>query len=258
MLSLYALATTLAVVAAQDTNIVNLSPTGRIVGGNPTSIDDVPYQVSLQVFSTHICGGSIISEKWIVTAAHCITYPVSLYKIRTGSTLSTCGGVVSDVKSIIVHHKYATNNYGVPVNDIALLQLKNSLILGITSDAVGLYDYGESIPSESFGLVTGWGTLTENGNTPVVLYSVSIPIIPTDVCSNIFQSWGGLPENQICAAAPGGGKDACQGDSGGPLVVDNRLAGIVSWGNGCGRIGWPGAYTEIAPFRHWILSLTGV
>ncbi|ABC74900.1 trypsin-like protein [Neodiprion abietis nucleopolyhedrovirus] len=245
-------------VASSDESIANVSPTGRIVGGSPTSIDEIPYQVSLQVYSTHICGASIISDSWIVTAAHCITYPVTLYRIRSGSTLSISGGVVTQVESAYVHHAYYTNNYGIPVNDIALLKLTNSLILGITSAAVPLYNKNEIIPDESTAIITGWGTLTENGNTPVVLYSVNIPVIPTSTCAQIFRSWGGLPENQICAASPGGGKDACQGDSGGPMVVNDRLAGIVSWGNGCGRNGWPGVYTEVAAYREWITSLTGI
>ena len=84
-----------------------------------------------------------------------------------------------------------------------------------------------------------------------------IPIIDTRVCNEAYDSFGGLPAGQICAAHPAGGKDACQGDSGGPLAVDGKLAGVVSWGNGCAKKGYPGAYTEVAAFREWIEEKIG-
>ena len=100
-------------------------------------------------------------------------------------------------------------------------------------------------------VITGWGN-TGRGS-PVQLQTVTVPIITKDLCNDAYKRYGGIPEGQICAAYYGvGGKDACQGDSGGPLAIDGRLAGIVSWGNGCAQAYYPGAYTEVAAYRQWI------
>ena len=108
------------------------------------------------------------------------------------------------------------------------------------------------------GTISGWGALVEGGGAPEVLQTVDVPIVTKSECSKAYQTWGGIPEGQICAAFPAGGKDTCQGDSGGPLVIAGRQAGIVSWGNGCARKGYPGVYTEVAAFRDWVVKHAGL
>ncbi|NP_001166051.1 serine protease 11 precursor [Nasonia vitripennis] len=228
-------------------------PQGRIVGGRETTIEEHPWQVSLQVLGFHFCGGSIISEDTILTAGHCtVGYPASMMAVRLGSSRTDRGGVLHEVREIVRHENYKTNILGIPVNDVAVLKLKASIKLDNTRQPVPLFDLNEVAPEGVLSTISGWGDLEEAGASPDVLHTVDVPIVTKTECNKAYESWGGIPEGQICAAFPAGGRDTCQGDSGGPLVLAGRQAGIVSWGNGCARKGYPGVYTEIASFRDWI------
>lgn len=71
-----------------------------------------------------------------------------------------------------------------------------------------------------------------------------------DECNEDYD--GVIEESMICAGVPEGGKDSCHGDSGGPLVIDRKLVGLVSWGFGCAKPGYPGVYTNVAYFKDWV------
>ncbi|KAK0161259.1 hypothetical protein PV327_009748 [Microctonus hyperodae] len=235
-----------------------LTPNGRIVGGEPTTIEQVPHQVSLQAYGFAFCGATIIGKNWVLTAAHCTSYGVNTIKVRAGTSYKAAGGTVHNVVEIIKHEKYTTNNYGIPINDIAVLKVETPFDIDETRQAIQLFDYQEESIVGIHSTITGWGAAVEGGSTTEVINTVNVPIIHKEVCSEAYERFGGLPEGQICAAYPEGGKDACQGDSGGPLTILGRLAGIVSWGNGCARPGYPGVYTEVAAYRQWIKEHTEV
>ena len=235
------------------------TPQGKIVGGRETSIEEHPWQVSLQSRGFHFCGGSIISKDAILTAAHCTTsYPASAMTVRVGSSRTASGGEVYQVSEIVRHENYKINLFGIPNNDIAVLKLKTPIDLAKIARPVPLFDKGEKAMEGVSATISGWGALSEGGKTPAVLQTVEVPMIRKSVCSEAYLLWGGVPEGQICAAYPAGGKDTCQGDSGGPLVIDGRQAGIVSWGNGCARKGYPGVYTEVAAYRDWLIKRVNV
>ncbi|XP_044019239.1 trypsin-1-like [Aphidius gifuensis] len=233
------------------------TPNGRIVGGKPVDIQDAPHQVSLQNYGFGFCGGTIIGSQWVLTAAHCAVYTASQITVRAGSTTKGSGGSVHTVSKVIKHEKYKTNMYGVPINDVALLKINEPFTFDETRQAIELFSFKEEIVEGIHSVITGWGAVFEGGATTEVLNTVSVPIVSKEACDKAYSVYGGLPDGQICAAHPDGGKDACQGDSGGPLTVDGRLAGIVSWGNGCARPRYPGVYTEVAYFRDWIQEKTG-
>ncbi|XP_033213878.1 trypsin-1-like [Belonocnema kinseyi] len=235
-----------------------LSPNGRIVGGQATAIEKVPHQVQLQVLGFGYCGGSILSDNYILTAGHCAGYPTKWISVRAGTTQYAKGGVVHRVNKVILHEKFSTSIFGVPINDVALLHLKTPLKLDETKQPIELFKHGEEVLEGSSSTITGWGALKEGGSTSDILQTVNVPIVSREKCSLSYVAYGGIPEGQICAAHPDGGKDACQGDSGGPLTIEGRLAGIVSWGNGCARRGFPGAYTEISSYRNWINMNAGL
>ncbi|XP_076241295.1 trypsin 5G1 [Calliopsis andreniformis] len=235
-----------------------LTPSGQIVGGKEVSIEEAPHQVSLQSYGFGFCGGSIISEEWVVTAGHCMSYPANWISVRAGSATKSSGGSVHKVAEIIVHEKYETNWHGVPENDVAVLRVQTPFKLDKTRRPIQIFKQNEeSIPGVK-STVTGWGATTEGGSTTERLQAVNVPIISKQSCSAAYEDYGGLPSGQICAAVPEGGKDACQGDSGGPLTISGRLAGIVSWGYGCARKGYPGVHTEVAAYSDWIASKTGI
>ncbi|XP_063988474.1 trypsin-1-like [Diachasmimorpha longicaudata] len=228
----------------------------RIIGGRNATIEEVPYQISLQFANSHNCGGSIISKNWVVTAGHCVGGSTNYYSIRAGSSFNNRNGTKYNVTQIVRHQGYNSTDAGIPVYDIALVRVSPAFVFSKTQRAVKLFGLGETARTNATSTISGWGR-TENG-TAEVLQVVTIPIVSKTACDKSYQAWGGIPDGQICAAYPQGGKDSCQGDSGGPLTIGGRLAGIVSWGYGCAVPGNPGVYTEVAAYRFWIKSISGV
>lgn len=229
----------------------------KIVGGTKTDIANYPWQISLRSSGSHICGGSIYNEQWIITAAHCVYGGIaSRYTILTGSShrqniLGT--GAVHQVEKIVIHPNY---NSRLLDYDIALLKISTKITFDSNTKAVKLntkYNSDQLIGKNCH--VTGWGTLSPSGSIPVDLYTVTLPII-TRAESNYTLATNYNPLTMMIAGRPGEGKDSCQGDSGGPLVVDYEtgeplLTGLTSWGYSCG---WSGVYTLVSFFVDWVLA----
>ncbi|MFW5725051.1 MAG: serine protease [Bacteroidota bacterium] len=229
---------------------------GRIVGGSDAIIEDYPWQVAILTSSNQqFCGGSIINERWILTAAHCIGV-YSNIRIRAGVTNITDPGQTITVEQQIVHPDYQSiNNYD---HDIALLYLSAPLDLsGASARAIpimtqALADEGFDAPGV-MSTITGWGALSWQGNATNILQAAQVPI--TDNIGSYSPSQ--ITPDMLLAGYSQGGIDACQGDSGGPLTVPDGegywyLAGITSWGNGCAFPNYPGAYARVSYFENWI------
>ena len=242
----------------------------RIVGGSNTPITAVPWQVSLQYSNGfHFCGGSIIDEEWILTAAHCFANdngsPVntSNRRVKAGVTNKNGSGQVRTIAQLILAPGYNGNPSGGA--DAALLRLSSPLDLsGNTASAVSLATPadGQYFAPGDNGLVSGWGTTSSGGSSPSNLLSVSVPIVSNQQASDAYPSYITITDDQIAAGIIGvGGVDACQGDSGGPFVVSSPsgplLAGVVSWGFGCADPNYPGLYARVSSFIGWIDSVTG-
>lgn len=228
---------------------------GRIVGGEKTTIDRYPYQVSLQIKNQHFCGGSVISAEWIVTAAHCVNGMYLPIFVKLGlSNLKEIGTVIP-VKSIIVHEKYNRRNSDF---DIALIRLSTLLSFNDKTKAVSLPSQRDMFTNGSLATVTGWGNLKSVGTRTKQLYKVEVPLVSYMECKLLYRGLL-ISQRMICAGfVDRGGKDACQGDSGGPLVLDGKLIGIVSWGLGCAEANYPGVYTRVTALRSWIREKTGL
>ncbi|XP_020499536.1 transmembrane protease serine 6 isoform X1 [Labrus bergylta] len=228
----------------------------RIVGGTNASEGEWPWQVSLQVRGTHICGGTLISSQWVVSAAHCFyddrLYSPSMWTVYLSKLLlsrSSPTEEVARVQRIHLHQYYDDESHDF---DLALLKL----------DRVAVYARPACLPPSTHQLepdllcwVTGWGTLREGGSASVVLQKVDVRLVSEEAC---VRSYGHLvTPRMLCAGYRTGDKDACQGDSGGPLVCQEPsgrwfLAGVVSWGRGCGRPDYYGVYTRITRLTDWI------
>ncbi|KAF2888949.1 hypothetical protein ILUMI_17224, partial [Ignelater luminosus] len=163
--------------------------------------------------------------------------------VRAGSSTQASGGIVVPVLAIAIHPDY-TSNADSSNNDIAVLTLLYSLTVGPTIGPISLPNINEEVSTGTPAVVSGWGYLTEGSSSPTQLQAVTVPIVDRNEC-NVSYS-GMITDRMICAGVPEGGKDSCQGDSGGPLVASGKLAGLVSWGKGCARPGYPGVYTNIA------------
>ncbi|RZC38483.1 Trypsin and/or DUF1986 domain containing protein, partial [Asbolus verrucosus] len=229
----------------------------KIIGGDDVSIERVPYQISLQYNGDHFCGGSIISQTYIVTAAHC-TYeqdPAAL-SIRAGTAIRGDGGQVISVSKV---HDHPNFNRFTADYDIAVLELETPLTLGRFVAPIVLPSENQTWPAGTEVFVSGWGALSEDAATfPTNLQGVALEIVDEAACVSAYGMVYLVTERMLCAGVNEGGKAACHEDSGGPLAVDGVLGGVVSWGLGCGRPGIPGVYANVPVLRDFIKNVTGI
>ncbi|KAM8714785.1 hypothetical protein ACLKA7_001189 [Drosophila subpalustris] len=227
-------------------------PFGRIVNGEPTTIEAHPYQVSIQTTKgSHFCGGSLINEDTVVTAAHCMqSYKAAEMQVRLGSTERNNGGEVVSVKDFKFHEGY---NSQLMINDVAVIKLSSPVRESAKIRAISLAD--KTPASGTPAVVSGWGTTCFLFcSSPNSLLEVEVELLQQKDCASDTYNYGGkILDTMVCAhGADGAKKDACQGDSGGPLVSQGQLVGVVSWGNGCAMSGYPGVYADVPSLKSWI------
>ncbi|XP_014359009.2 trypsin delta [Papilio machaon] len=220
--------------------------TRRIVSGQNTSIAAVPWQVSLREKTYPICGGSIITDLWLLTAAHClIKSHASELSVRLGSSWKTHGGEMYDVKHCFVHPRYASKTKS---NDVGLVRLYAPLRFSARVLPIGLVAKETKLLADQPAIVSGWGKLREGGPSATYLQSSTIKTIAMKLCRRSGLDRKSIdPASMFCAGSfSQPSPDACQGDSGGPIVQDGVLIGVVSWGLGCARGNFPGVYTRLS------------
>ncbi|MGB0384698.1 MAG: M36 family metallopeptidase [Ardenticatenaceae bacterium] len=229
----------------------SITSDASIVGGEPAEEGAWPWMVSLHRYGGHYCGGALISDEWILTAAHCSGGSPSQYTIVIGRhDLTSDQGEEIEIDQILIHPEYGSNTLD---NDIALMHLVHAPTVPTAS--IPLVQAANDAP-DVLSTVIGWGALSEGGGSPDVLHQVSVPIVSQATCEASYP--GEITENMICAGLAEGGMDSCQGDSGGPLMVPNasgsgwEQAGIVSWGEGCARPNKYGVYTRVSQYIEWM------
>jgi len=234
----------------------------RIVGGSEAVPGSWPWTISLRRGSnihgttsegSHTCGGVILSDRWVISAAHCISNGVQ-YKIVAGDHTRGTDEMfeqVREVTQIIVNSHYATDGD----RDAALLYLSEPLTFNDRVKPICITT--EDVPVGTNCVATGWGTTHGTGDN-TVLRQVPLPILSDDYCRTAYG--GSITPYTVCAGYEQGGRDTCQGDSGGPLVCEIngswQLHGLTSFGIGCADPGYPGVYARVAPLVPWIQAYT--
>lgn len=228
----------------------------RIVGGYEAEPGAWPWMTALvdkdsySLYSGHFCGGSLIHRRWVVTAAHCVENENkdNFDVVLNAHNLKNDTGERIGVKRIIVHPTYDSEKYN---RDIALLELEEDA----SYEPILLTEEGDLLEGKE-AITLGWGNTTSRSyKSSEILLQVSVPVVSNELCREAFSD-DEITDNMICAGYIEGGKDACQGDSGGPLIVQEgdiwRLAGIVSWGEGCAEPGYYGVYARISQLLGFI------
>ncbi|KAE8299022.1 Transmembrane protease serine 3 [Larimichthys crocea] len=228
----------------------------RIVGGNLSKPGQFPWQVSLHFRTEHLCGGSIITSRWILTAAHCVYgfADPAMWGVHVGLTEQQLHGAQSlAVEQIIYHARYRPK---VGDYDIALMKLTTSLVFSGSVQPICLPNHGEEFEAGTMCWISGWGATETDGETSIVLRSAKVPLISTETCNQPEIYNGHVSPWMICAGYLEGGTDSCQGDSGGPLGCEDssvwKLVGATSWGIGCALKNKPGVYARVTAALSWI------
>ena len=214
------------------------------------------FMVSLQTNSGyHFCGGSLVREDWVITAAHCVQGDSpSQVKVKIGlhNVNGTAGSITRSVSQIIIHPSYSSWSLN---NDYAILRLSQPVT---NFEPIQLCTDTSHDEEPVMATTMGWGATQSGGWGSNILLEVDVPF--DDSCGNYSNS--DITNNMVCAGYNTGGYDSCQGDSGGPLIMTNsdgeyELIGIVSWGYGCAEPGYPGVYAKVHSRLDWFFSYIG-
>ncbi|XP_050349070.1 trypsin, alkaline A-like [Nymphalis io] len=247
------LALGLAVAAAGPTS-------QRIVGGSVTSIGQYPHAVAMLLSPTgsgsfwQACGGAILNNRAIATAAHCFIHHPSAtqWRLRVGSTNANSGGIVHTTNRIIIHPNYHRPTAD---SDVAVVRIN------------GVFDFNNNnvrngrFASSNYNLgdnqavwAIGWGFTSYGGRPSEQLRHVQVFTINQAVCRSRYAELGrAITDNMLCSGVLDvGGRDQCQGDSGGPLMYNGIIVGICSWGERCALARYPGVNVRVSRFITWM------
>ncbi|XP_050697259.1 venom protease-like isoform X3 [Eriocheir sinensis] len=242
----------------------------RIVGGSEPPIGAHPWLAALGYENVRgkvqfLCGGALVTDQHVVTAAHCIKDRDDLKVVRLGehdlNREDDTKHEDFDIATRTLHPSYNTPSSF--ANDIAVLKLSRPVKFRKQAIVPVCLPLSESLKTEPLvrrsGYVAGWGAVSFNNVSSPRLLHVSLPVISEKDCAEKYRRFRNIAINNTTLCAGVGNQDACQGDSGGPMVMFLegrwRLVGVVSFGFRCAEADFPGVYTRVTNFTDWIISL---
>ncbi|XP_062311626.1 tryptase-2-like isoform X1 [Osmerus eperlanus] len=245
---------------ARSTGFVSPGVRSSIVGGENAPEGRWPWMVYLSLtngYDSWSCGGSVLNEEWVLTAAHCVDPSLQALLNFSFARLGTHAltGVSEFYRGISRFSSHTNYDANGEEYDIALVKLDKKVTYSSRVSPVALPAEDDFFNPKSECWVTGWGNVHEGIplDDPQILQQLQIPLIKDGLCKYAYPQF--VP-TMLCAGFMEGEKDSCQGDSGGPLVCRSAerfvQVGIVSFGEGCAQEGFPGVYTRVAKYLDFI------
>ncbi|XP_077562174.1 proclotting enzyme-like isoform X3 [Haemaphysalis longicornis] len=249
----------------------------RVVNGRPAAVGAWPWMAAIyrknEGRAEVGCGGALVSDKHVLTAAHCVSVgvrarllPPHVFTVRLGdhdlsSTDDPTEPVDAEVVDVVRHQRYDPRTYA---NDITLLVLREPVRWNRFVQPACL-PFGP-LANESLkdynAFIVGWGATKFNGAGSSVLRQAQIPVWDETKCSSAYAQHLPISNSQLCAGDVNATKDSCQGDSGGPLLLPHQrryyVIGIVSSGKDCATPGFPGIYTRVSSYLDWLRNAMGI
>uniref|UniRef100_A0A0D9R953 Enteropeptidase n=1 Tax=Chlorocebus sabaeus TaxID=60711 RepID=A0A0D9R953_CHLSB len=235
--------------------------TPKIVGGSNAEEGSWPWVVGLYYGGRLLCGASLVSSDWLVSAAHCVygrnlepSKWTAVLGLHMTSKLNSPQTVSRLIDQIVINPHYNRRRKD---NDIAMMHLEFKVNYTDYIQPICLPEENQVFPAGRNCSIAGWGTVVYQGSTANILQEADVPLLSNEKCQQQMPEYN-ITENMICAGYEEGGIDSCQGDSGGPLMCqeNNRwfLAGVTSFGYKCALPDRPGVYARVSRFTEWIQS----
>ncbi|XP_069092714.1 trypsin-like [Pleurodeles waltl] len=240
--------------AAYPTKVEKVENVNDIINGYSCAYGSIPWQVFLTYKTDkgdHFCGGSLINQWWILSAAHCQGIPGTMV-VRLGEHILSANEGTEQFIYAAKQIRHPNYNPQVFDNDIMLIKLAQAA-------QYNQYVYPIPLPSScvatgTWCTVSGWGNMVTNGVMNAnALQCLNQPIISSEQCQQAYPSE--YTNNMMCSGYMQGGWSTCQGDSGGPLVCNGELQGIVSWAYKCAVAGHPTVFTKVCNYHSWIYQV---
>ncbi|XP_075975615.1 trypsin, alkaline C-like [Anticarsia gemmatalis] len=229
----------------------------RIVGGSLTSIESYPTIAAL-LYSWNgntygqSCGGTIINNRAILTAAHCPHGDAaSRWRVRLGSTRANSGGSVYTLGSISIHPSYSPSTMN---NDVAIMRIAGTIAYNSVVQPASIAGANYNLGDHQVVWAAGWGTVSSGGPASEQLRHVQIWTINQATCRSRYAAAGmSITDNMLCTGwLDVGGRDQCQGDTGSPLYHNHVVVGVCSWGESYALAFFPGVNARVSRYTSWI------
>jgi secreted trypsin-like serine protease len=233
-----------------------------IINGSAAKLGEWPWQVEITRNGSTWCGGSLLSDRWVLTAAHCVDgQTAAQLAVRAGLINHAVPGPQVQTRSVLNFQIHPDWDSAAIDNDVALIRLSSAVTFGRYVQPIDIEE--SEVPVGTMAFVTGWGWTTGPGAASNTLQKTSLPVVDTDECNDAGTLGLTVTDSMVCMGYVGGDTGGCHGDSGGPLVVASgsfsngwKQVGVVSWGVG----GFCDSFTvfaRLSALAPWINGVVG-